>query len=262
MTSISFRASLAAGFLIWGSVVAAAPAAKAFATVNGKEIPQSVADTFIKDQRGQSPNDPKFREAVREELVRREAVAQAAQAKGLDKDPEIKARIALARQEVLIRALVQDHLGKNPVNEATAKAEYDKMKGEMVTREYKARHILVESEADAKAIIAKLDSGAKFEDLAKDSKDTGSKENGGDLGWNQPDAFVKPFAEAMVALEKGAYSKAPVQSQFGFHVIRLDDTRMSDPPPFDQIKDQLTQHLQQQEIAKLVADIRAKAKVQ
>jgi peptidyl-prolyl cis-trans isomerase C len=263
MTSHSYRVTALAGLIaLCACLPAGAASDKPLVTVNGKAIAQSYADVFVKEQVTKGAEDnQQLRDAVREELIRREALVQAARAKGIDKSAEVKARVEFAQQEVLIGAFIQDHLRKNPITDEKAKAEYEKMKAGMTAREYKARHILVESEADAKAIIAKLDSGTAFADLAKDSKDPGSKDNGGDLGWNQPNAFVKPFAEAMVALEKGKYTKTPVKSDFGYHVILTEDSRTSEPPAFEQIKPQLLQHLQQQEVGKLVAQVREKAKI-
>lgn len=261
LNSLRFSAVVALLAVSTGTQALAA-ADKPLATVNGKAISQSYADVFVREQLAKGVADsPELRNAVREELIRREALVQAARAKGVDKSPEVKARVEFAQQEVLIGAFIQKHLSDNPISDEKAKAEYEKMKAGMTAREYKARHILVESEADAKAIIAKLDGGAKFEDLAKESKDPGSKANGGDLGWNQPSAFVKPFSDAMVALEKGKYTQSPVQTDFGYHVILTEDSRTSEPPAFEQIKPQLLQHLQQQEVGKLIAQIREKAKV-
>lgn len=237
-------------------------AAGPFVTVNGVAISQSVADTFIQEQAAQGvPANDELRSAVKEELVRRAVVAQAASKKGLDKKPEIAARMELARQEVLIRAYIQDYLATNPVTDDALRAEYDKLKSEMTAKEYKSRHILLGSEEEAKAAIAKLDKGEKFEDLAKESKDPGSKDSGGDLGWSQAGAFVPEFAQALAALEKGKYSAAPVKSTFGYHVILLEDSRTAEPPAFDQIKPQLQQHVQQQRVTKVVNDLRAKAVV-
>lgn len=242
---------------------AAKPAGGApFVTVNGMAISQSVADTFIQEQAAQGvPATDELRDAVKEELVRRAVVAQAASKKGLDKKPDIAARMELARQEVLIRAFIQDYLATNPVTDEALRAEYDRLKSEMTAKEYKSRHILVSSEEEATALIAKLDKGEKFEDLAKGSKDPGSKDTGGDLGWSQAGAFVPEFALALSALENGKYTKAPVKSTFGYHVILLEDSRSAEPPAFDQIKPQLQQHVQQQRITTVVNDLRTKAVV-
>lgn len=233
-----------------------------FVTVNGVAISQSVAETFIQEQAAQGvPANDELRDAVKEELVRRAVVAQAASKKGLDKKPDIAARMELARQEVLIRAFIQDYLATNPVTDDALRAEYDRLKSEMTAKEYKSRHILVSSEEEATALIAKLDKGEKFDELAKESKDPGSKDTGGDLGWSQANAFVPEFALALTSLEKGKYTTAPVKSTFGYHVILLEDSRNAEPPAFDQIKPQLQQHVQQQRVTKVVNDLRTKAVV-
>jgi len=238
-------------------------ASNALATVNGVPISTITADTFVNEQLAQGAQDtPELRKAVRDELIRREVVTQAARAEKLDKQPAVIAQLELAKQAILIRAYVQDYLKKNPTPEAAIQAEYDKLKASSTEKEFKARHILVDKEEEAKAIIAKLDKGGKFEDLAKDSKDPGSKDAGGELGWSQPKDFVKPFADAMVTLEKGKYTTAPVKSEFGWHVIKLDDSRVAEPPPYEQVKAQIAQHLQQQKIEALILGLQAKAKIQ
>lgn len=235
----------------------------ALATVNGVPIPQAAADTFVAEQVAQGTQDsPELRQAVREELVRREVVSQAAKAAKLDKTPEILAQIELSKQAILIRAYVQNYLKQNPTPESAIQAEYDRLKTSSTAKEFKSRHILVETEDEAKAIILKLSTGETFETLAKQSKDPGSKDTGGDLGWSQPKDFVKPFADALVALEKGKYTPAPVKSEFGWHVIQLDDTRTAEPPPYDQVKTQLSQHIQQQKIESLINGLQAKAKIE
>lgn len=244
----------------------AAPAlaadAKNFATVNGQAIPQYVADAFINEQKAQGAKDePQFRNAVKEELVRRELMVSEAKKKGLDKKSDIMGQMEIAKQAILIRAFITDYIKANPVSDAQLKKDYDAFKAQLGSIEYHARHILVEKEDEAKALIAKLDKGEKFADLAKQSKDPGSKDKGGDLGWSIPTSFVKPFADAMVKLEKGKYTKEPVKSDFGYHVIMLEDSRNLTPPPFDQLKPQLTQRANQQKIEQLVEELRAKAKV-
>jgi peptidyl-prolyl cis-trans isomerase C len=169
----------------------------------------------------------------------------------------------LARQSLLIRELFNDYQKKNPVTDDDAKAEYDKFTAANGGKEYKARHILVEKEADAKAIIADLKKGGKFEDIAKkSSKDPGSGANGGDLDWAAAGSYVKEFSDAMVALEKGKTTETPVKSQFGFHVIRLDDVRAAQLPQFDEVKPQILQQLQQQKLAQFQQDLRAKARIE
>jgi len=233
------------------------------ATVNGVAISQTVANAFVAEQKAQgAPDSPELKNAVKEELVRRELLVQEAKKLGLDKQPEVAAQADLARQAIYIRAFVQDFIKKHPVSEQELKAAYDRMKSQMGNTEYKVRHILVEQEDEAKAIIVNLKKGAKFEDLAKQSKDPGSKDKGGDLGWAPTAGYVKPFGDAVASLGKGKYTETPIKTDFGYHVILLEDSRPLTVPPFDQIKPQLTQRLQQEQLQKYVMDLRAKAKVQ
>ena len=237
----------------------AAPAAK----VNGVVIPKSRVDVFVKAQQAQgAPDSPELRKAVTQELVMRELLAQEATKKGLSKDPEIQAQLELTRQSVLAGAYRQDFVKKNPVSDSALKAEYDRLKSEAGDKEYKARHVLVETEAQAQEIIAKLKAGEKIEDLAKNSKDPGSKEKGGDLDWNPPGAFVKPFSDAMTKLEKGKYTDTPVQTKFGYHVIQLDDVRQAQFPAFDEVKGRLAQSMQARAFEKNVVELRKKAKIE
>ncbi|HLA33480.1 MAG TPA: peptidylprolyl isomerase [Rhodocyclaceae bacterium] len=208
------------------------------------------------------PDTPDLRKAITEELVRREVLTQESIKKGFDRKPEIQGQIDLARQGVLIGAYLNDYARSNPVTEDQIKQEYNEIKNRLGDKEYKARHILVEKEDDAKAIIEKLKKGEKFDDLAKDSKDPGSKEKGGDLGWANPASFVKPFSQAMTQLEKGKFTLAPVKSDFGWHVIQLDDTRELKLPSIDEAKGQITQQLQQRVVQKHIEELRAKAKVE
>ena len=162
---------------------------------------------------------------------------------------------------LLVNTYLQDYAKAHPVSEADIKAEYDRIKAQLGDKEYKVRHILVEKEEDAKAIIAKLDKGEKFATLAKQSLDPGSKERGGDLDWSSPNAYVPPFGEALTKLKKGEYTKTPVKSDFGYHVIQLDDTRPLTPPSFEEVKPQLQQRASQMQVEKLVRELREKAKV-
>lgn len=258
------KISRLAALLLAGAIVSAPALAqnKAFATVNGQAIPQSVYDAFIAEQKAQGAQDgPELQNAVREELIRRELLAQEAKKRGLDKKGTVPGQVELAKQAVLIRAYLTDYVRANPITEDQLKAEYESIKANIGGTEYKARHVLVEKEDEAKAIIAKLDKGEKFSELAKQSKDPGSRDNGGDLGWNSPAAYVKPFGEALTKLKKGEYTKTPVKTDFGYHVIQLEDSRPSNPPPYDQVKPQLQQRAGQQQIEKLVKELRAKAKV-
>ena len=239
------------------------PASPTVATVNGAAIPKALFDTMLKERLQQgAPDSDQLRKAVVNELVSRELVVQEAARKGLSESMDLKAQIELSRQTVIVRAYVVDLLKTHPVTDEELRAEYEKVKGQLADKEYKARHILLEKEADAKDIIAKLDKGEKFADLARFSKDPGSRDSGGDLHWNAPAAYVKPFSDAMVRLEKGRYTETPVQTQFGWHVIQLDDSRPTKTPTFDEVKPRLLQRMQQLEIEKALAGLRAKAKIE
>jgi peptidyl-prolyl cis-trans isomerase C len=240
-----------------------ADTSESIATVNGKAIPKARADALLAGQFAQGKEDTEdLRKAVKEELIRREVLVQAAEKKGLDKKPEIMGQMMMARQGVLIGGYLNDYVKSHPVTDEMLKKEYESIRQTLGNKEYKARHILVDKEDEAKAIIAGLKKGDKFEDLAKQSKDPGSKDRGGDLGWANQAAYVKPFSDAMVKLEKGQYTEAPVKTDFGWHVIMLDDTRDLKAPPLEEVKAQLTQRLQQQMIEKHVLDLRTKAKVE
>lgn len=237
---------------------------KSAAMVNGVSIPQARIDLRIKatTTHGQQVDSPELRKAIREDMINLEVMAQEAAKLGLDKDPEVVQQTELARQSVIVGAFVQDYAKKHPISEDQIKQEYDKLKTKLGSKEYNARHILVETEEEAKAVIAQLDKKAKFEKLAEKSKDTGSAAQGGSLGWNIPGNFVPEFANVMANLKKGEYTKVPVQSQFGWHVIKLDDVRDMKVPPLEELKPQLQQRLQQQSIQKAIADLRAKAKIE
>lgn len=253
------RLSLA---LITGLFAYAASAADPIATVNGVEIPPDHATVMIDEQRAQGAEDgPQLRDAVREELIRREVLSQAATKGGLDQRAEIQAQMHLARQAILIRAYLQDYVRNNPISDAVLQTEYEQIKNRMGGKEYLPRHVLVETEDEAKAIIARLRAGEAFDEVAKESMDPGSRERGGELGWSNPGMFVQPFSEAMVALEKGEYSATPVKSDFGYHVIQLDDVRDVKVPPFEEVKPQLQQRLQQQTVEQHLLELRAKADV-
>ena len=233
------------------------------AVVNGKAIPSSRVDQFVKllTKQGQ-PDSPQLREQIREELINREIFLQEADKRGVAKQPEVQAEIDLTRQSVLIRGLFNDFLAKNPVSPQDIQAEYDRVKSAQGDKEYQARHILVESEAQAKDIIAQLKKGAKFEDLAKQSKDPGSAANGGSLEWAPSSTYVKPFADAMAALQKGQTTEAPVQTQFGWHVIRLDDVRPVQFPPLEQLRPQIEESLRQTKLRDFQTSLREKARIQ
>jgi peptidyl-prolyl cis-trans isomerase C len=233
------------------------------ATVNGVPIPKLRSDALaiMQMQRGQKDSD-ELRTAIREELINREIIAQEATKAGVQKRPEVVQQIEALRQEVVVGAFMSDWLRKNPVSDADVQKEYDRVKSQSGDKEYRARHILVRSEDLAKKLIDDLKKGGKFEDLAKQhSEDTGTKPRGGDLDWNVPGTFVKEFSDALVKLEKGQMTPAPVKSQFGFHVIRLDDVRAAQFPPVTQVKPQIAQQIQQQRLQVYVEDLRKKSKI-
>ena len=231
--------------------------------VNGKPIPKNQIDFFISSQKAQGrPDSPELQSAAREEVIRREVIAQEAQKQGLDKKGDVPTKMELAKQGVLINAYLENYVKTHPVSDADVKKEYDTAKTKLGDKEYKARHILVETEDEAKDIIAKLKKGEKFETLAAQSKDPGSKDKGGDLGWASPATYVKTFGDALVKLNKGQYTETPVKSDFGWHVIQLDDVRALKMPTFDEAKPQIQQRLQQQMIEKQVMELRSKAKVE
>jgi len=245
------------------AAVALPAIAQNLAVVNGKPVPSSRADAMIKQLASQGqPDSPQLRAMVKEELINREILIQEADKRGLSNTAEVKNQVEIARQSIAIRALVQDYLQKNPVKDADIQAEYDKFKSQAGDKEYHARHILVEKEDEAKAIITKLKGGAKFEDLAKQSKDPGSAANGGDLDWASPASFVKPFSDAMVGLQKGQITEAPVKTQYGFHVIKLEDVRAAKLPAMEEVKPQIAESLQQKKLQAFQEDLRKKAKIQ
>jgi len=259
--SSGLRTAVAATALILLAPLAAT--AQNVAVVNGKAVPKARVDALIKSavKPGQ-PVPPELEARARDVVVMQEIFAQEAERRGLAATPEFKAQMELARTRVLLDQLRQDFEKKNPVTDAEAKAEYDKVKAEAGTGvEYRARHILVEKEEDAKNLIAQIQKGAKFEDLAKkNSKDPGSAENGGDLDWAAPNSYVPEFSTAMTKLKKGEMTNEPVKSQFGYHIIKLEDTREAKFPAFDEVKPQLQQRLAQVKQQKFMEELRNKAK--
>jgi peptidyl-prolyl cis-trans isomerase C len=234
--------------------------AKSDAPAKGKDLYSQAYFDFMLKQRtapGQ-PDTPELRAAVRDELNTRELLVREAKKQGLDKSPALKTEMDLTQQTVLVRAYMADYLKAHPVPDDVLRKEYDNIKGQIGDKEYKVRHILVDKEDEAKEIITALQKGEKFEKLAERSKDTGSKANGGDLDWNAPANFVKPFADAMVALPKGKFTTTPVKSQFGWHVIEVDDIRDAKVPTFEEVKPQLTQRMQGQIVDKYLRELRAK----
>lgn len=245
------------------AVVAAPAFAQNAATVNGKAIPAAKVDQMVKQvvAQGQQPDSPQLRDAVKKELISREVLLQEADKQGYGKKAEVTSAIDNARQSIIINAMLADYVKKNPVKDADIQAEYDKYKAAIGPTEYHSRHILVATEQEAKDIIAKLKAGGKFEELAKLSKD-GSANNGGDLGWMTPGKLVKPFADAMVALKKGEITQTPVKTEFGYHVIKLEESRPTQLPPLAEVKGQVAEALQQRQIAAYREELLKKAKIQ
>ena len=242
---------------------AAAPAAPAAAATGKALYPQSQFDLMLKERMAQGqPDSAELRNAIREELNTRELLVREAKKANLDKNADIKGQMDLAGQTVLVRAYVTDWIKKNPIPEADLRKEYDQIKAQMGDKEYKVKHILVEKEDEAKDVIAQLQKGGKFDELAKArSKDPGSKDRGGDLDWNAPGGFVKPFGDAMIATPKGKFTAQPVQTQFGYHVIMVEDIREAKVPPFDEVKPQLQQRLQAAYLDRYFKELRAKGGV-
>ncbi len=254
-------ASLAMGLAQAQTTAPKAAAAAPATPAAGKALyPQAQFDTLLKQriQQGQ-PDTPELRSAIREELNTRELLAREAKKQGLEKSNEVKNQMELASQTVLVSAFVADWIKKNPISDADLRKEYDTIKTQIGDKEYHVKHILVEKEDEAKDIIAQLQKGTKFDELAKArSKDPGSKDKGGDLDWNAPAGFVKPFSDAMVATPKGKFSTVPVQTQFGYHVILVEDIREAKVPPFDEVKPQLQQRMQAAHLDKYFKELRAK----
>ena len=248
------------------ALLAAAPAALAqnVAIVNGKAVPQSRVDALVQQVTSSGKQvTPEIQAQIKEEVIAREVFMQEAQVRGLDASADFKTQMELARQTILIRSLFADYQKKNPISDEDIKAEYDKFAAANSGKEYKARHILVEKEDKAKAIIAQLKKGGKFEDIAKkESKDPGSGANGGDLDWANPSNYVKEFSEALTGLQKGKMTETPVKTQFGYHIIRLDDIRDAKLPKFEEVKPQVAQQMQQQRMGKFQEELRSKAKIE
>ena len=234
------------------------------ARVNGTTIPAYRIDAAVKSRIAQGqPDSPEMRKAIRDALINQEVVAQEAVKRGLDKQPAVAARIELDRQSALVNAYFEDYMKKNPVTDDMLRKEYERLKPQVPPKEYRVRHILVDKEDEAKNLIAQIKKGASFEKLAADhSQDTGSKARGGDLDWGPAERYVKPFADAVVKLRKGQMTDAPIHTDFGYHVIRVEDERATKIPSFEEAKPQLQQMVQGQLVQKVIGDLRAKAKVE
>ena len=251
----------AAALMAFGAQTASA---QNIAIVNGKAVPKARLDALAQQvAKSGRPVTPEVQQQMRDAVITREIFAQEAEKLGLMGSDDYKNQIEIARQTVLITVLIDDFKKKNAVTDAELKTEYDKFAAANGGKEYKARHILVEKEADAKAIIASIKKGGKFEDIAKkQSKDPGSGVNGGDLDWANPSSYVAEFTEAMLKLNKGQMTDNPVKTQFGFHVIRVDDIRTAQLPAFEELKPQISQQLDQQRLGAYQQALREKAKVE
>lgn len=260
-TSSRLALTVLAGLFAASAIAADKP----LATVNGVAIPQAKMDLLIKQitERGRK-DSPELRQALKDDLVTREIVSQEAVRIGLDKSADVQQEMEMAKQGVLLRAYIVSQQKQSPITDADLKKEYDKMKASMGgDKEYHARHILVKTEDEAKKALDALAKGKKFEELAKEkSEDPGSKQNGGDLGWAAPGNFVKEFSEAMTKLAKGQLTKQAVKTQFGYHIIKLDDIREQKGPSFEEVKPGLQQQAQAQQLEKMIAGLKAKAKVE
>ncbi len=244
-------------------VASTAVFAQNIATVNGKPISKAREDAWVDQLKKQGQQDtPQLRAQVKDQLIQREVFMQEVAKRGLAEKPDVKMQLELQRQNELIRALMRSELERSPITDADVKAAYEEQKKATGGKEYKARHILVESEAEAKDITAQLKKGAKWEDLAKKSKDPGSAQRGGELEWAGAGAYVKPFSDAMTKLDKGQMTETPVQSQFGWHVIKVDDVRDAQFPPLEQVTPQIREALQQQKMAAFADQLRKAAKIQ
>ncbi|MBE0473052.1 peptidylprolyl isomerase [Rhodoferax sp.] len=253
---------LALAAFLGGMSVAAV--AQNVAIVNGKAVPLTRVEALSQQvERSGRPVTPEMQQQIREEVIAREVFMQEAQKQGLDTTADFKNQMELARQAILIRELFANYEKTSPVTDAEIQAEYDKFVAANAGKEYRASHILVEKETEAQAIIAQLKKGAKFAEIAKQSsKDPGSGARGGDLDWAPADSYVAEFASALTALSKGQLTDTPVKSQFGYHVIRLDDVRATELPKLEDVKPQVAQQLRQQKLVKYQEALRAKAKIE
>jgi peptidyl-prolyl cis-trans isomerase C len=260
MNSFS-RTAIMTAFCI-GLAIPMATQAQNIAIVNGKPVPKNRADILLEQfKKSGQPTPPDLEKKINDEVVLREILMQEAENKGIQNTPDFSQQMELARQSSLIRELLNQYQKTNPVTDAEVKAEYDKVKGENSGKEYHARHILVDKEDQAKTLIAKIKKGAKFEELAKkNSKDPGSGKNGGDLDWAAPSSYVPEFSQAMTKLQKGEMTETPVKSQFGWHIIKLEDVREASFPPLEQVKPQIEQQLKEKKLLAYREELKNKAK--
>ena len=259
-SSSSYKLWLLAGSIILSTTTTQA---QNIASVNGVAIPSSRLEALVKEATARGKSDtPSLREELKESLINWEVLNQESIRRQINKDTKVLETIELYRQRVMINALFEDMANKNPISDKDIQAEYDKHKEQSTGSEYNAKHILVKTENEAKKIIASLKKGGKFQDLAKQSLDPGSKAKGGELGWSAPDAYVPPFAAALSKLEKGQFTQEPVKTDFGWHVIMLENVRPAQFPNLEQVRPQIVNALRGQRIDELVTELRKKAKVE
>lgn len=231
-------------------------------TVNGVAINQSLVDYIIKEAAAQGKKvDDSARAGIIEKLITSAVIDQEAQKSGITRQPDFLAMQELSLQELRVNAYIEDYVRKHPIDDRTLHAEYDRLNALASAKEYKAGHIMLKTEDEAREVIARLGKNEDFAQIAKEQSLDGSRDNGGDLGWLVPEDMVQPFADALVKLQKGSYSSAPVQTEFGWHVIRLEDTRDAQPLPFEAVKERLYSNLQRQQLEKMVSGLRAGAKI-
>jgi peptidyl-prolyl cis-trans isomerase C len=258
----TFASRIAMAALLGGMTLTAQ--AQNVAIVNGKAVPLTRVEALTQQvTRSGRQVTPEMQQQIKDEVIAREIFIQEAQKMGLDTTADFKDQMELARQTILIRELFTNYQKSHAVSDEEIKAEYDKFAAANSGKEYRARHILVEKETEAKAIIAQLKKGGKFDEIAKkSSKDPGSGAKGGDLDWAPAGNYVAEFSAALTALTKGQMTDTPVKSQFGYHIIRLDDVRDAQLPKLEEVKAQVAQQLQQQKLAKYQDELRSKAKIE
>jgi|HubBroStandDraft_5_1064220.scaffolds.fasta_scaffold02838_3 peptidyl-prolyl cis-trans isomerase C len=246
-----------------GATTAAADTSPALATVNGTTITQNFFDFYIKAIAGKKASDltPEQQSVALDNLIRARLVAQQADKDGVDKTADTQDLLELTRLNVLQQTMEERYLKDKKPTEQELRAEYENQVAALPKLEYHARHILVATEPFAQGVVQSLEKGAKFEDVAKKESMDSSKDNGGDLGWFTPDRMVKPFADAVTSLKPGDYTHKPIQTQYGWHVIQLVDTRPLSPPPFDQVKQRLEQVVQAKKFKAYTDDLISKAKI-
>lgn len=237
---------------------------KAFATVNGQPLLTSQLENLVRNQVARGATDgAELRSGLQNQMVSIELLAQEAKKRGLDKKPEVQSQISMVTKEILQQAIIDDFLSTQPLNEADLKTEFDRIIAQNAGRlEYSVRHILVNTEDEAKDIIKRLEKGEKFADLAKHSKDASNAGNGGDLGWQTGAGLVPSFTVAMSKLTKGQLSKDPVKTEFGYHVIQVDDTRPVPLPSFEKARGDIETFILRQKVNNFIRELRSKAKIQ